>query len=142
MNWRQYEQQIFDLFKKLYPEGELLFDQQVEGRHSRILRQVDILIRYRIVDIDAIAAFDCKCYERSIDVQTIDYMVGYLEDLGARIGGIVTTKGFSEGAKNRASAAQIDLRTIEFQSVEKLVEQFVPSLDFSDPRNSMYIPLL
>jgi hypothetical protein len=86
--------------------------------------------------------FDCKCYAENIDVQVIDYMVGFLDDLGTRLGGVVTTKGFSDGAVNRAKAASIDLRTIEFASVERLVDQFVPSLDFSDPRNSMYIALL
>lgn len=69
-------------------------------------------------------------------------MIGFLDDLSAGIGGVVSTNKFSLGAINRAKAARIDLRTIEFQSVEQLVDQFVPSLDFSDSRNSMYIPLV
>jgi len=77
-----------------------------------------------------------------VDVQIIDYMVGFLDDLGSRLGGVVPTKGFSKAAVNRAQAASIDLRTIEFASVDQLVDQFVPSLDFSDPRTSMYIPLI
>ena len=142
MDWRRYEQQILEVFRQKYPESEIFFDQHVEGRHSKILRQVDILVKFQIAGVEGVGAFDCKCYSQSVDVQTIDYMVGYLEDLGARLGGVVTTKGFSEGAKNRARAALIDLRTIGFVSVEQLVEQFKPSLDFSDPRKSMYLPLL
>jgi hypothetical protein len=142
MDWRQYERQIYDLFRNKYPQYESLFDQKLLGRHSKILRQIDILVKFRVADVDGIGVFDCKCYGEKVDVQTIDYMIGFLDDLGARLGGVVTTKGFSEGAENRAKAASIDLRTIEFASVERLVDHFVPSLDFSDPRNSMYIPLL
>lgn len=140
--WRQYEQQILKMFHDKYPNLDILFDQLVDGRHSKTRRQVDILVKYRVADIDCIGVFDCKCYAQHVDVQTIDYMVGFLDDLGAKLGGVVTTKGFSDAAKNRAAAASIDLRTIEFESVQQMVEQFIPRLDFSDPSNSMYIPLV
>ena len=142
MDWRQYEKQIYDVFCKKYPNFEILFNQKLLGRHSRVLRQIDILVKFRVADIDGIGVFDCKCYGENVDVQIIDYMVGFLDDLGSKLGGVVTTKGFSEAAVNRAKAAFIDLRTIEFASVDQLVDQFVPSLDFSDPRNSMYLPLI
>lgn len=142
MDWRQYQKQIYDLFKKKYPEWEILFDRELKGRYSNIPRQIDILVRFRIADVERIGVFDCKCYEQNVDVQVIDYMVGFLDDLGASLGGVVTTRGFSQAAMNRAKAALIDLRTIEFQSVEQLVEEFVPSLDFSDPRNSMYVGII
>ena len=142
MLWRQYEEQIYREFSNKYPDREILFDEEVLGRHSKVLRQVDILIRYSIAEVDCIAAFDCKCYAQRVDVQTVDYMVGYIDDLGASFGGVVTTIGFSEGAKSRAIASKVDLRTIVFESVEQVIDQFIPRLDFSDPRNSMYIPLL
>lgn len=103
---------------------------------------MDILVKFRVADVEGIGVFDCKCFGRNVDVQKIDYMIGFLDDLSAGIGGVVSTNKFSLGAINRAKAARIDLRTIEFQSVEQLVDQFVPSLDFSDSRNSMYIPLV
>src|SRR6266571_3660500 len=137
MNWRDYEKQIYDEFQKRYPQWEILFDQRLEGRYSKIPRQIDILVKFRIADVDGIGVFDCKCYGENVDVPVIDYMVGFLDDLGARLGGVVTTKGFSEAAIRRAKAAGIDLRTIEFVSVEQVVNEFVPCLDFSDPRNSM-----
>ena len=69
-------------------------------------------------------------------------MLGFMDDLGTKHGGLVTTIGFSEAAQNRAIAPDIVLRVIPFTSVEQLVDDFVASLDFSDPRNSQYIPLL
>lgn len=142
MDWRQYEKQIYEEFKKKYTDFEILFDQQVPGRHSNIDRQVDILIKFQVADVDCIGVFDCKCFSDNVDIPVIDYMVGFLDDLGANLGGVVTTKGFSEAAKNRAMGAKIDLRIIQFNSVQQVIDQFVPSLDFSDPRNSMYLPLI
>jgi hypothetical protein len=65
-----------------------------------------------------------------------------MDDLGAGFGGVITTKGFSSGAKNRPSAARIDLCAIAFASPETVIDEFVPKLDFSEPRNSMYIAVI
>ena len=142
MSWREYEKQIYVEFRSKYPQWEILFNQHIEGRHSKIQRQVDVLVKFSIADVNGIGVFDCKCYGENVDVQTIDYMVGFLDDVGAQLGGVVTTKGFSQAAINRAAgatAAKIDLRVIRFTTVEELVDEFVPSLDFSDPRNSSYL---
>ena len=139
MNWREYESQVFQEFQKKYSEYEICFDQELFGRFSQVTRQIDILVKARITDVDVIGVFDCKYFSKNIDVKVIDSMFGFMDDLGAYFGGVVTTKGFSRGAKNRASAARIDLRVITFASPETVVDEFIPKLDFSDPRNSMYL---
>lgn len=141
-DWRKYEKQIHERFREKYSEHEILFDQKIPGRYSQIKRQVDILVKFRVADVECIGVFDCKCFGRNVDVQKIDNMVGFLDDVGARLRGVVSAHKFSTGAVNRAKAASIDLRTIEFESVEQLVDQFVHSLDFSDSRNSMYWALV
>ena len=65
MDWRRYEQQILEVFRQKYPESEIFFDQHVEGRHSKILRQVDILVKFQIAGVEGVGAFDCKCYSQS-----------------------------------------------------------------------------
>jgi len=60
MDWRQYEKQIYDVFCKKYPGYEILFDQKLLGRHSRVLRQIDILVKFRVADIDGVGVFDCN----------------------------------------------------------------------------------
>jgi len=75
-------------------------------------------------------------------VKVIDSMFGFMNDVGANFGGVVTTKNFSLGAQNWAKFARIDFRTVTFTSPEDVVDKFAPSLDFSDPRNSMYIFLM
>lgn len=86
-----------------------------------------------------IGVFDCKKFNTKINVKTIDSMVGYMDDINANYGAIITCKGFSKAAINRAKASNIKLDIIKFESPEQLIEHFVPSLNFSDPGNSMYI---
>lgn len=142
MNWREYEKQIFDEFCKKYPEYKLLYDQKLLGRYSKVPRQIDILVRANVAEVELIGVFDCKCFNENVDVKVIDSMFGFIDDIGARFGGVVTTKGFSGGATNRAKAAGIDLRVITFTSPETVVDHFVPSLDFSKPRNSTYLAII
>jgi curli biogenesis system outer membrane secretion channel CsgG len=142
MNWREYETRVFQEFQNKYSEYEIGFDQKLIGRFSKVPRQIDILVKARIADVDTIGVFDCKCFNKSIDVKVVDSMFGFIDDLGANFGGVVTTKGFSSGAKSRASAARIDLRVITFSSPETVIDEFVPKLDFSDPRNSMYLTII
>jgi hypothetical protein len=142
MDWREYEKQIFGEFYKKYPEHQLLYDQKLLGRYSRVPRQIDILVRSNVAEVEVIGVFDCKCFDKNVDVKVIDSMCGFMDDIGASFGGVVTTKGFSEGAINRAKDAHIDLRVITFTSPETVVDHFIPSLDFSDPRNSGYLAII
>lgn len=142
MSWQKYETQIFEEFCKKYPEHKLSFNQKLEGRYSKVPRQIDILVRSRMADVDLIGVFDCKCFSEKVDVKVIDSMFGFIDDIGAHFGGVVTTRGFTKGAINRASSGRIHLRTIPFTSPETVVDHFVPSLDFSDPRNSGYLLLI
>src|SRR4051812_22225217 len=127
--WREYEKQVHEHFKRKYPDVEILFDQKIPGRHSRVSRQVDVLVRFRVAGIDSLGAFDCKHFHDNVDVQVIDGMVGFLDDVNAPLGGVVSSKGFSEAATNRARAAlpKIDLRVIAFSSVEEVIDKFIPS---------------
>jgi hypothetical protein len=51
-------------------------------------------------------AVDCKCFSRNVDVKNVETVMGLVEDVGADLALIVTTEGFSEGAKRRAKAAR------------------------------------
>lgn len=138
-SWKEYEEQIFKEFQKKYPNQTIEFDQKLVGKYSKVIRQIDILIKAEIADSVQIGVFDCKKFNNKINVRTIDSMVGYMDDLNANYGGIITCVGFSKAAKNRARANNIKLEVIEFKSPEELINHFIPSLDFSDPRNSMYL---
>lgn len=140
--WREYEKQIHREFCNKHPNLVIEYDRYIQGRYSLVERQIDILITGTVADVPIIGAFDCKCFSDKVDVKVVDSMVGFADDVNVTFGGIVTTIGFSEAASNRARASKINLRVVKFLSPEQLVDDFIPSLDFSDARNSMYIPLL
>lgn len=142
MNWREYEKQICEEFCKKYSESQILFDQEWVGRYSKVPRQIDILVRSNMAGVELIGVFDCKCFSKKVDVKVIDSMFGFIDDIGAHFGGVVTTRGFTDGAMNRANPGHIHLRVIPFTSPETVVDHFVPSLDFSNPRNSMYLAII
>lgn len=141
-SWRDYEGQVFEKFKEKYPNQEIQFNQKLVGRYSLVERQIDILIKAAIADSMQIGVFDCKKFNKKINVKTVDSMIGYMDDLNANYGGIITCRGFSKAAVNRAKARNISLEVIEFKSATELIDHLVPSLDFSDGRNSMYLALL
>lgn len=126
--WREYEKQIFEHFKKKYPGTEILFDQKIAGRHSLILRQIDVLVSAVVADVPVRGVFDCKHFQANVDVGVIDGMVGLLDDVDAQFGGVISSSGFSEGAANRARGAspKLDLRVIPFTSVEDVIDQLAP----------------
>lgn len=139
--WKNYEKEVHDWFSVKYPEHEILYDQRIPGRYSRVSRQVDILVRFHAPETPMIGVFDCKFFSKNVDVKTIDSLVGFIDDTGADYGGVITQKGFSTAAINRAEACRPKILTSVFQSPESLVDVFIPSFDFSDPRNLMYIAL-
>jgi len=44
MNWKDYEKEIYQQFKDMYPTAEITYDAKVLGRYSKVDRQIDILV--------------------------------------------------------------------------------------------------
>jgi hypothetical protein len=139
MDWKEYEEEVFQKFRSKYPEHAIHYDKKRRGRYSDVLRQIDILVEANVVDMDLVEIFDCKYFGERVDVREVDLIYGFIDDVGADFGGLVTAEGFTQGARNRSEDANIDLRTVKFESPEDVVDDFVPSLDFSDPRNAIYV---
>jgi hypothetical protein len=107
-DWREYEQQIHERLKRLAGEdAEIRFDVKMPGRFSGVERQIDILVRGRFPGFgEATMAVDCKCFSRNVDVKGVETVMGLVEEVGTDLGLIVTTEGYSEGAKRRARSAR------------------------------------
>lgn len=67
------------------------------GKISKRSRQIDIFAN----TVNPVA-IDCKNYSRKIDVKKVEEFLGMMDDIGIRHGIIITTKGFSKSAYNRA----------------------------------------
>ena len=114
--WRDYEDYIFEkLSDWAGPDAEVLFNEQRIGRFSQTPRQIDVLVTGRFAGITAreiTAAVDCKYYTRTIDVRQVDEFIGYVNDVATDLGLLVTNKGFTPAALQRAKVPGIELQVI------------------------------
>lgn len=121
MDWRQYENEIFEAFKTAYPNAKISFNQKIIGRYSKIERQIDVLIEGRIAGKKIRLVIDGKYYSENIDVKEVDSFISMVEDIDAVQGILVTSKGYSEGAINRAyyGPTKIELDILNFEELKQ-----------------------
>jgi hypothetical protein len=55
---------------------------------------------------DATLAVDCKLWKKKLDVADVGSFLAYLEDVGADLGMLITTEGYTEGGKQLAQDAR------------------------------------
>ena len=90
------------MIESRFPGSHVRADQLLDGRFSGISRQIDVLAENVLMGFTTTAIVDCKCYSRNVDVKDVETVIGMAADVGADIGLIVTTKGFSPAAQARA----------------------------------------
>ena len=123
--WRQYERYIYEKLKEWAGgQAEVEFDQELPGKFSGVVRQVDALITGRFakdIERDVTAAVDCKRYSRNIDVTHVETFMGLVEDVQTDLGLLITSRGFSPAAKNRVQRG-IKLHVVPQVIVAKIDE--------------------
>jgi hypothetical protein len=114
--WRQYELQIFDALKELAGgEGSVEFDQRRPGRFSGTQRQIDVWVTGSFagkVEGVITAAVDCKHFSRKIDVTAVETFMGLVADVGADLGIMITSSGYTSAAKRRAKGGGFRLHVV------------------------------
>jgi len=107
-DFREYENGVADILSFVVGEAATVErDVHLLGRRSAASRQIDILVRGRIFGLDnASLAVDCKCWKAKVDVADVGTFLDLLEDVGADLGLLMTTKGYSAAAKERARQAR------------------------------------
>ena len=103
MTWREYEIYITRHFQRAFPESHIRHDVKRVGVVSKTKRQIDMLIEERVAGFDVSIVIDCKFFSKKINVTHIDAFIGFLADVQASKGVLVTNKGFSKAAFNRAT---------------------------------------
>jgi len=120
-SWVEYEAEILDLLKAEYPEAHISANQRREGRYSKTMRQIDILIEGQIAGSRFLIVVDGKFYKRQVDVKGVDSFISMVQDIGAHKGLIITQKGYSEAALARAYNDPHDIE-LDILSFEELRE--------------------
>lgn len=103
--WRRYEQTVQKMLAALDPEAQVLHDARIEGRLSLASRQIDVWVRGSVIGMPITVAVECKRHRRTVDVGTVDELIGKLLDVGADRGLLYSFSGFTNAAVSRAANA-------------------------------------
>ena len=84
-------------------------------------RQIDVLVNGRLPGFGEMTlVVDCKRWNKRLDITHVEQFVGLVKDVGADLGMLMTTVGYSEGARSRARQERA-IRT-EVLTLDELVQ--------------------
>lgn len=139
VNWKQYEQEICDEFRLLFPDANILQNQRMHGRAGG-MRQIDVLIRERVAGRTVNIVVDGKCFSRKVDVGVVESFAGLVRDVRADKGVIVTNVGYTDGALKRAQSEQgMELDILPTDPIEPGKFQSKIGFPYSDSRGVVLI---
>jgi hypothetical protein len=126
-DWKLYERAIAHI-EESYHNCTVTRNYKPVGRCSGVDRQVDVWLTANIGDNHVVTvAIECRRYsERPVSIKDIDAFCGFLDDVGANKGVMISHSGYTEGAQKRADRAGIELRTLTVKEAEEFDwEEFV-----------------
>ena len=118
--WTTYEQQVFELFREHFPKATVRKNVRVRGRFSKRKRQIDILITEKTPVGKLKTVIDTKCFQRKVDVKAVDGLAGFVDDVGAQKGMLITNMGYSKAALKRAfyGPGDLELDILNFSELQ------------------------
>jgi tetratricopeptide (TPR) repeat protein len=121
MNWRDYEIEIHEQFQDMYPSARITHNVYLLGRYSKIERQIDILVEDYVAGDRIRIIVDAKYFSENIDVKEVECFIGMMEDVAADKGLLITQKGYSPAAINRAynDPGRIELDILNFEELKQ-----------------------
>lgn len=102
MNWKEYEFLVFDQIKDYYKDANFEFNSMILGKYSKGQRQCDIIIKQKIDNQIITILVDAKYYSKKLDVKDVESFISMTNDINAHHGILISPKGYSELAYNRA----------------------------------------
>lgn len=121
MDWRTYEVYITKHFRRLFPGSSISHDVKRQGLISKTTRQVDILIESQVVGHSLTTVVDCKYFNRKVDITCVDAFLSFVRDVRASKGIMITNRGYSDAAYNRATydSHDVELRIIPYRDLDQ-----------------------
>ncbi len=123
MDWEEYEETIYYYLTWLYPDVQILYNQNIIGSISGSNHQVNILIDKTTAGNTSRLIIDSESYKDSIiDVKEVKSFTDVLADCKAQYGLLTTSKGFTENAKNHVyshSNKDIELDLLDFETIKQ-----------------------
>lgn len=123
MNWEEYENTVYDLCDIYYQGSNVQKNVKKKGRYSKSNRQIDILIEQNISGNKVQIVIDCKLYNKKVDVKAVEAFISMVDDIGADKGILVSEKGYTKAALNRAYYNEKHIE-LDIYSLEELKSIF------------------
>lgn len=118
--WKLYELEVADEFRRIYPDATVTVDVKIRGRHTERLRQIDVLVKNCVIDGEVTTlAIDAKLYKNGVDVKDVESFIGMLDDIGIKYGYLITQKKFSTTAIKRVYKPSLNI-DLDILSLEEL----------------------
>lgn len=129
-NGKSFESQVADFYRVISssnPYSSVTQNQRILGPDGD--REFDVVIATQVADISLTTVIECKDYGRLVNVTTVDAFASKLEDIRAAKGILVSRKGFTKSAIDKAKRLNISVCTLDHaETLAKDSELDVPVL--------------
>lgn len=110
--WKQFELLVARIQADLAGANALVTPNDKIMGKTGIYRQIDVSIRANVGQFPILVVIDCKDYNHPLDIKDVEAFISMAQDVGAHRAAMVAANGYSEAARIRAKAAQIELYTV------------------------------
>lgn len=110
ISWSEFETIVGRLQKTFHKgAGIVTTNEKIIGKISGRSRQIDICIRGNLGGENVLIIVECKKWNRKPDVKAVEAFAGLKRDVGAHIGIMVSTAGFTKAALRVAEHENVNL---------------------------------
>lgn len=91
-----------------------------------VAREFDVVLRSKVAGIDILTVIECRDYGKKLDITHLDGFVSKMEDVNANKGILVSRKGFSKSAIQKAERLGVSLyvaKSADPDEVSGLIEE-------------------
>lgn len=108
-DWSTYERQVCEALREHFPRAQIQKNARIKGRFSKRMRQIDVLIMEEAPIGITKVVVEAKLYKRKLNVKDVDAFAGFVDDVGADRGLLLTNTGYTRSAFRRAYYGPRDL---------------------------------
>lgn len=113
MKGSEYEQFVFEKFKRLFADGIVTKNDHICGHLSGLNREIDVSVRQIVDDVNLLYIAQCKDWKTPVDIKVLGEFSAVIQDVKAAKGFLLCTSGFAKSNHQYALTLGIELVTIE-----------------------------
>jgi hypothetical protein len=126
--WKRFEKLIHQIHTQ-FGKDTVTQDEKLMGFESKVLRQIDVVIRGQINQYPILIVVECKDEARPVDVSTMDGFVSVIRDVRANKGVMISKSGFTPAAIELARVHGITTNTyLDTENIDWKTEVTIPVL--------------